>query len=107
MRRIPMLEKTKLAEDTAASTVRGRTWPTPILVPKFVRNMLIVVTVLAVLAALVFVAWRVPSALLIMAGGLPCAAAALNPARAPLRLPTGKAPGVPRVDSFIVSLGVS
>src|SRR5215217_1445674 len=68
MRRTPMLEETKSIEDTAASKVRGRTWPTPIRVPKLVRNVLIVVAVLAVLAALVFVAWRVPSALIIVVG---------------------------------------
>ena len=65
-----MLEQTKLGEDTVASRARGRTWPTPIWVPKRLRNVLVVVSILAVLAALVFVAWRVPSTLIILAGAL-------------------------------------
>jgi predicted PurR-regulated permease PerM len=63
-------DEKKPDEATDSSTIRRRrTWPTPIWVPKLVRNVLIVVAVLVVLAALMFVAWRVPSALIIAVGG--------------------------------------
>jgi predicted PurR-regulated permease PerM len=69
-------------EEPAASTIRRRrTWPTPIWMPKLVRNVLIVVAVLAVLAVLVFVAWRVPSALIIAVGGFALATLLSAPVR--------------------------
>jgi hypothetical protein len=64
-----VLHEKKLDEAIAASTtIQRRTWPTPIRVPKLVRNVLIVVAVVTVLTTLVFVAWRVPSALVIVVG---------------------------------------
>jgi predicted PurR-regulated permease PerM len=101
-----MLEKTKLAEDTDALTVRGRTWPTPIWVPKFVRNVLIVVTVLAVLAALVFVAWRVPSALFIVVGGFALATLLSTPVRTLSRIMPRKSRGLAVVVTFLVIVGL-
>jgi predicted PurR-regulated permease PerM len=101
-----MLEKTKLVEDTAALTVRGRTWPTPIWVPKFVRNVLIVITVLAVLAALVYVAWRVPSALFIVAGGFALATLLSTPVRTLSRIMPRRSRGLAVVVTFLVIVGL-
>ena len=58
-----MLAKTKIDEDTATSTVRGRIWPTPIWLPRRLRRILILVAILALVVALALVAWRVPLAL--------------------------------------------
>jgi predicted PurR-regulated permease PerM len=101
-----MLEATKLVEDTAASTVRARTWPTPIWVPKFVRNVLIVVTVPAVLAALVFVAWWVPSALFIVAGGFALATLLSTPVRTLSRIMPRRSRGLAVVVTFLVIVGL-
>ena len=76
-----MQDEKKLDQPITASTLRRRTWPTPIWVPKVVRNVLIVVAVLTVLAALVFVAWRVPSALVIVVGGFALATLLSAPVR--------------------------
>jgi predicted PurR-regulated permease PerM len=101
-----MLEATKLVEDTAASTVRARTWPTPIWVPKFVRNVLIVVTVPAVLAALVFVAWWVPSALFIVVGGFALATLLSTPVRTLSRIMPRRSRGLAVVVTFLVIVGL-
>jgi predicted PurR-regulated permease PerM len=101
-----MLEATKLVEDTAASTVRARTWPTPFWVPKFVRNVLIVVTVPAVLAALVFVAWWVPSALFIVAGGFALATLLSTPVRTLSRIMPRRSRGLAVVVTFLVIVGL-
>jgi predicted PurR-regulated permease PerM len=75
-------DEKKPDEGRGASTIgRRRTWPTPIWVPKLVRNVLILVAVLVVLAALVFVAWRVPSALIIAVGGFALATLLSAPVR--------------------------
>jgi predicted PurR-regulated permease PerM len=75
-------DEKKPDEATDSSTIRRRrTWPTPIWVPKLVRNVLIVVAVLVVLAALMFVAWRVPSALIIAVGGFALATLLSAPVR--------------------------
>ena len=77
-----MLHEKKLDEAIAASTtIQRRTWPTPIRGPKLVRNVLIVVAVVTVLTTLVFVAWRVPSALVIVVGGFTLATMLSAPAR--------------------------
>jgi hypothetical protein len=77
-----LVREKKLDEAIAASTtIQRRTWPTPIRVPKLVRNVLIVVAVATVLTALVFVAWRVPSALIIVVGGFTLATLLSAPAR--------------------------
>jgi predicted PurR-regulated permease PerM len=81
-----MLEKTKLVEQTAASTVGGRTWPTPIRVPRRLRSVLVVAAILAVLAALVLVTWRVPLALVTVVGGLALATVLSFPMRLLSRL---------------------
>src|SRR5215208_6985690 len=76
-----MSEKENVEEGTGTSTIQRRTWPTPIWVPRRLRNVLIVAAVLAVLAALVFVAWRVPSALIIVVGGFALATLLSAPVR--------------------------
>lgn len=77
-----MLHEKKLDEAIAASTtIQRRTWPTPIRVPKLVRNVLIVVAVVTVLTTLVFVAWRVPSGLVIVVGGFTLATLLSAPVR--------------------------
>jgi len=75
-------DEKNLDAGSGTSTIRRRrTWPTPIWVPKLVRNVLIVVAVLVVSAALVFVAWRVPSALIIAVGGFALATVLSAPVR--------------------------
>ena len=96
-----MQEQTKLAQDTTTSTVRRRTWPTPIWVPKLIRNVLIVVAVLTVLAALVFVAWRVPSALVIVVGGFALATLLSAPVRNLSRIMPRRSRGLAVVVTFL------
>jgi predicted PurR-regulated permease PerM len=81
-REVTTSEKQKPDEGTGTSMIRRRrTWPTPIWVPKLVRNVLMVVAVLVVFAALVFVAWQVPSALIIAVGGFALATLLSAPVR--------------------------
>jgi predicted PurR-regulated permease PerM len=101
-----MQEETELAEDTDALTVRERTWPTPIWVPKLARNVLIVVIVLALLAALVFVAWRVPSALVIAVGGFALATLLSTPVRTLSRIMPRRSRGLAVVVTFLVIVGL-
>ena len=51
-----VLHEKQLDETVAATTSQRRRWPTPIWVPKLIRNVLVVVAVLMVLVTLVFVA---------------------------------------------------
>jgi predicted PurR-regulated permease PerM len=102
-----MLHKKNLDEAIAASTIRRRrTWPTPILVPKLVRNVLIVVTVLAVLATLVFVAWRVPSALIIVVGGFTLAALLSTPVRILSRVMPRRSRGLAVLSTLVAIVGL-
>jgi predicted PurR-regulated permease PerM len=101
-----MQEQTKLAQDTTTSTVRRRTWPTPIWVPKLIRNVLIVVAVLTVLAALVFVAWRVPSALVIVVGGFALATLLSAPVRNLSRIMPRRSRALAVLTTFLAIVGL-
>ncbi|HEV2742595.1 MAG TPA: hypothetical protein VGV91_05525, partial [Rubrobacter sp.] len=92
MSKVTVPDETKPGEATAgkataASTVRGgRAWPTPIRVPRRLRTVLAVAAILAVVAALVLVTWKVPLALVTVAGGLALATVLSFPVRLLSRL---------------------
>jgi predicted PurR-regulated permease PerM len=100
-----MLHDKQLDEAITASTIRRRTWPTLIWVPKLVRNVLIVVAVLTVLAALVFVVWRVPSALVIVVGGFALATLLSFPLREFCRFVPRRFRGLAVLSTFLALIG--
>jgi predicted PurR-regulated permease PerM len=106
-----MLEQTKLedmrlTEDTVASISRRRTWPTPIRVPKRLRNVLVVVAILAVLVALALVMWKVPLAFVTIVGGLALATVLSFPVRLLSRLMPRRSRGVAVVLTFLAVVGL-
>jgi predicted PurR-regulated permease PerM len=101
-----MSEKEKVGERSGASMIRRRTSPTPIWIPKLVRNVLIVVAVLVVLAALVFVAWRVPSALIIAVGGFALATLLSAPVRDLSRIMPRRSRGLAVLSTFLAIIGL-
>jgi predicted PurR-regulated permease PerM len=101
-----MSDKKKPVEGNGTSTIRRRTWPTPIWIPKLVRNVLIVVAVLVVLAALVFVAWRVPSALIIAVGGFALATLLSAPVRDLSRIMPRRSRGLAVLSTFLAIIGL-
>jgi predicted PurR-regulated permease PerM len=105
-RKATMSDKKKPAEGNGTSTIRRRTWPTPIWIPKLVRNVLIVVAVLVVLAALVFVAWRVPSALIIAVGGFALATLLSAPVRDLSRIMPRRSRGLAVLSTFLAIIGL-
>jgi predicted PurR-regulated permease PerM len=96
-----VLHEKKLDEAIATPMIRRRTWPTPIWVPKLARNVVIVAAVVAVLAALVFVAWRVPSALVIAVGGFALATLLSTPVRTLSRIMPRRSRGLAVVVTFL------
>jgi len=97
-----MSDDKKPNEGTVSSTIRSRrTWPTPIWVPKLVRNVLIAVAVLVALAVLVFVAWRVPSALIIAVGGFALATVLSAPVRDLSRIMPRRSRGLAVLCTFL------
>ncbi|HEY9422156.1 MAG TPA: AI-2E family transporter [Thermoanaerobaculia bacterium] len=96
-----MLEKTKLVEQTAASTVGGRAWPTPIRVPRRLRSVLVVAAILAVLSTLALVTWKVPLALVTVVGGLALATVLSFPVRLLSRLMPRRSRGAAVVFTFL------
>lgn len=101
-----MLAKTKIDEDTATSTVRGRIWPTPIWVPRRLRRILILVAILALVVALALVAWRVPLALVTVVGGLALATVLSFPVRLLSRLMPRRSRGLAVVVTFLTIVGL-
>jgi predicted PurR-regulated permease PerM len=101
-----MLHDKQLDEAIVASTIRRRTWPTLIWVPKLVRNVLIVVAVLMVLAALVLVAWRVPSALVMVVGGVALATLLSFPVRELCRFVPHRYHGLAVLTTFLAIMGL-
>jgi predicted PurR-regulated permease PerM len=102
-----MSEKEKVGERSGASMIqRRRTWPTPIWVPRHLRNVLIVAAVLVVLAALVLVAWRVPSALIIVVGGFALATLLSAPVRGLSRIMPRRSRGLAVLTTFLAIVGV-
>jgi predicted PurR-regulated permease PerM len=101
-----MLHDKQLDEAIIASTIQRRTWPTLIWVPKLVRNVLIVVGILTVLAALVFVAWRVPSALVIVVGGFALATLLSFPVRELCRFVPRRFHGLAVLTTFLAIMGL-
>jgi predicted PurR-regulated permease PerM len=101
-----MLKETKLAEDTAASTIRGRTWPTPIRISRRRRNVLVVVAILAILAVLALVTWRDPLALVTVVGGLALATVLSFPVRLLSRLMPRISRGVAVILTFLAVVGL-
>jgi predicted PurR-regulated permease PerM len=100
-------DEKNLDEESGASTIRRRrTWPTPIWVPKLVRNVVIGVAVLALLAALVFVAWRVPSALIIAVGGFALATVLSAPVRGLSRIMPRRSRGLAVLTTFLAIVGL-
>src|SRR5215218_6492604 len=106
MRSTPMLAKTKIDEDTATSTVRGRIWPTPIWLPRRLRRILILVAILALVVALALVAWRVPLALVTVVGGLALATVLSFPVRLLSRLMPRRSRGLAVVVTFLTIVGL-
>ena len=101
-----MIDERKLSETSATSKIRARTWPTPIWVPKLVRNVLIVVAVLTGLVALMFVAWRVPSALIIVLGGFALATLLSVPVRNLSRIMPRRSRGLAVLTTFLTIVGL-
>ena len=102
-----MPDKKQPDEGTVSSTIRSRrTWPTPIWIPKLVRNVLIVVAVVVVLAALVFVAWRVPSALVITVGGFALATLLSAPVRDLSYVMPRRSRGLAVLSTFLAIIGL-
>jgi len=101
-----MLAKTKIDEDTATSTVRGRIWPTPIWLPRRLRRILILVAILALVVALALVAWRVPLALVTVVGGLALATVLSFPVRLLSRLMPRRSRGLAVVVTFLTIVGL-
>jgi predicted PurR-regulated permease PerM len=100
-------DEKNLDEGSGASTIRRRrTWPTPIWVPKLVRNVLIVVAVLALLAVLVFVAWQVPSALIITVGGFALATLLSAPVRDLSYVMPRRSRGLAVLSTFLAIVGL-
>ncbi|HZA44549.1 MAG TPA: AI-2E family transporter [Rubrobacter sp.] len=94
--------KATAGKATAASTVRGgRAWPTPIRVPRRLRTVLAVAAILAVVAALVLVTWKVPLALVTVAGGLALATVLSFPVRLLSRLMPRRSRGLAVVLTFM------
>jgi predicted PurR-regulated permease PerM len=111
MRKVTMLDESQpgkaiAGKATATSTIGRRTWPTPIWVPKLVRNVLIVVAVVTVLTALVFVAWRVPSALVIVVGGFALATLLSFPVRELSRIMPRRSRGLAVLSTFLAIVGL-
>ena len=96
----------KKLDAIAAPTIRRRTWPTPIWVPKLARSALIVVAVLTVLAVLVLVAWRVPSVLVIVVGGFALATLLSAPVRILSRIMPRRSRALAVMTTFLVILGL-
>src|SRR5215208_7364646 len=101
-----MTDKEKVEEGTGTSTIQRRTWPTPIWVPRRLRNVLIVAAVLVVLAVLVFVAWRVPSALIIVVGGFALATVLSAPVRGLSRMMPRRSRGLAVLTTFLAIVGL-
>lgn len=101
-----MLAKTKIDEDTATSTVRGRIWPTPIWVPRRLRRILILVAILALVVALALVTWRVPLALVTVVGGLALATVLSFPVHLLSRLMPRRSRGLAVVVTFLTIVGL-
>jgi predicted PurR-regulated permease PerM len=100
-------DEKKLDGGSSASTIRRRrTWPTPIWVPKLVRNVLMVVAVLALLAVLVFVSWRVPSALIIAVGGFALATLLSAPVRDLSYVMPHRSRGLAVLSTFLAIVGL-
>lgn len=111
MRKVTMLDESQpgkaiAGKATATSMIGRRTWPTPIWVPKLVRNVLIVVAVVTVLTALVFVAWRVPSALVIVVGGFALATVLSAPVRGLSRIMPRRSRGLAVLTTFLAIVGL-
>jgi predicted PurR-regulated permease PerM len=111
MRKVTMLDESKPGEAiagkaTATSTTGRRTWPTPIWVPKLVRKVLIVGAVVTVLAVLVFVAWRVPSALVIVVGGFALATLLSAPVRGLSSVMPRRSRGLAVLTTFLAIVGL-
>jgi predicted PurR-regulated permease PerM len=100
------LHNKQLEEAIVASTSRRKTWPTLIWIPKHVRNVLTVVAVLTVLAALVFVGWQVPTALVIVVGGFALATLLSFPVRELCRFVPRRFRGLAVLTTFSVIIGL-
>src|SRR5215218_7096077 len=106
-RAVTTSEKQKPDEGTGTSMIRRRrTWPTPIWVPKLVRNVLMAVALLVVLVALVFVAWQVPSALIIAVGGFALATLLSAPVRGLWRIMPRRSRGLAVLTTFLANVGL-
>ncbi len=107
MSKVTVPDETKPGEATAGkatatSTVRGgRAWPTPIRVSRRLRTVLAVAAILAVVAALVLVTWKVPLALVTVAGGLALATVLSFPVRLLSRLMPRRSRGLAVVLTFL------
>jgi predicted PurR-regulated permease PerM len=107
-RKATMSDKKQPDEGNGTSTIRRRrrTWPTPIWIPKLARNVLIVVAVVVVMAALVFVAWRVPSALVITVGGFALATLLSAPVRDLSYIMPRRSRGLAVLSTFLAIVGL-
>src|SRR5215216_4358082 len=103
-----MSDKKQPDEGNGTSTIRRRrrTWPTPIWIPKLVRKGLIVGAVVTVLAVLVFVAWRVPSALVIVVGGFALATLLSAPVRDLSYVMPRRSRGLAVLTTFLAIIGL-